>query len=206
MNIVLSCGHYAYRCPSKDDMWWQLCSSVAMGASAVSWFFIELPGVWDNYRNAPINQLGDKTQQFYWLREVNCMFNDHMGRIMNTLSIDKCYHVGEAYGGMPLFEPFDGIVDVKANDGIPLIVSSFHNENGERFYVVCNNTPFRSVHVSMKIKGDIKLTQCVYGNRFAPISILSDPVGEQMNVPDQSLGFMLAPGRMMLLKEEKKDD
>ena len=112
--------------------------------------------------------------------------------------------MGEAFGGMPLFEPFEGIVDVKGSDAAPLIISSFYNAEGERFYVVCNNTPEKSTYVSIKIKGDITLERCVYGNRFEKIQILSDPVGEQMNLPDQSLAFYLAPGQMALLKEIKK--
>lgn len=203
INTVLCIGHFSYRCPSKDDLLWQLTTSVAQGAAGVMWFHIEQSDLHANYRNAPINVLGDRTTEFGWMREVNCVFNNYVGEIMATLSIDKCYHVGEAYGGMPLFEPFDNIVDVKSSE-TPLIVSSFHNEAGERFYVVCNNSPETSTHVSMKVTGEINLTQCVYGNRFAPISLLSDPIGEKMNVPGQSLGFLLAPGQMALLKEEKK--
>lgn len=203
-NVVLSCGHYDYRCPSKDDMLWQLTTSVAHGASGISWFLIELTGISANYRNPPINQLGDRTEQFGWLREVNGVFNNHCGRIINTLTIDTCYHVGEAYGGMPLFEPFDSIVDVKSSE-TPLIVSGFHNEAGERFYVICNNSPDHITYASLKFKGDIRLSQCVYGNRFSPVRTLSDPVGERMGTPDQSVGFPLGPGQMILLKEENNN-
>lgn len=199
-NIVLSSGHYNYQCPSKDDMLWQLTTSVAHGASGVTWFLIEIPDLWENYRNLPINLLGDRTEQFYWLREVNCTFNNYCGEIMNTLKIDKCYHVGKAYGGMPLFEPFDNIVDIKGNN--PLIISSFYNENGERFYVICNNSPEKSDHITLKTKGDVKLTRCVYGNKFEEIKMASDAVADLQKIPDQSIGFWVAPGQMLLLKEE----
>lgn len=200
-NIVLSSGHYDYRCPSKGDMWWQLTTSVAHGASGVTWFVLEIPGVWENYRDLPINVLGDKTEQFYWLREVNCIFNNYCGEVMATLKIDKCYHVGETFGGMPLFEPFDNIVDIKGNN--PLIISSFYNEEGERFYVICNNCPEESTHFTLKTKGNIKMKRCVYGNKFEPIVMASDPIAELKQVPDQSIGLWMAPGQMVLLKEEK---
>ena len=58
INTVLSIGHYDYRCPSKDDMLWQLTTSAACGATGVSWFFVHLRGILHDYRNAPINQLG----------------------------------------------------------------------------------------------------------------------------------------------------
>jgi len=203
-NIVLSCGHYEYRCPTKDDMLWQLTTSVAHGAAGVSWFFIELPGIWDNYRNAPINQLGDRTEQFGWLREVNCVFNNYCGEIINNLTIDECYHAIEAFGGMPMFEPFGCIIDVKSSSGNPLVISGFHNDEGEKFYVVCNNSPEKSSHVSLKIKGGVKLMAAAYGNTFQHIHHLSDPIGEKMVDPEQSIGFYLAPGQLKLLKEVKE--
>ena len=204
MNVVLSSGHLSYRCPTKDELWWQLTTSVAMGASAISWFIIDLPGTIANYRNTPINELGDRTVEFGWMREVNCVFNNLCGEIMNTLTVEKCFCFGEMYGGITPFEPFDSIVSVSSDT--PLIVSSFHNEEGEKFYVVCNNSTEKSTYASLKIKGGVKLSQCVYGNKFEPIGMLSDPVGERMNIPDASCGFLLAPGRMMLLKEEKNND
>ena len=204
MNIVLSCGHYAYRCPSKDDMLWQLTTSVAHGASAVSWFVIELTDVPDNYRNPPINQLGDRTEQFGWLREVNCVFNNYCGRVINTLTIDTCYHVGTAYGGMPMFEPFDSILEITS--GVtPLIVSGFHNEAGEKFYMVCNNSTDEVTYASLKIKAGVCLSRCQYGNVFSKVHALTDPVGERMGNPEQSYGFPLAPGQLVLFREDKAE-
>ena len=201
MNIVLSCGHYNYRCPTKDDMLWQLTTSVAHGASAVSWFLIELTGVKFNYRNPPINQLGDRTEQFGWLREVNKVFNNHYGRVINTLTIDSCYHVGTAYGGMPLFEPFDNIVGITSAE-TPLIISSFHNEAGERFYMVCNNSADHITYASLRIKGGVTLSQCNYGNTFTKVQMLTDPVGERMGELEQSYGFPLGPGQLLLFRED----
>ncbi len=198
-NIVLSCGHYAYRCPSKDDMLWQLGTSVAHGAAGVSWFFIELPGIWDNYRNAPINQLGERTEQFQWLSEVNRVFNNYCGEIMHTLTIDTCYHVTKSYGGILLFVPFGNVLDVKS--AVPAIFSRFHDPEGKSYYIACCNSPIESAQISVKFKENIKIERCVYGNKFAPVSVHTDPVGAVEGEGGQTISIFLAPGQIALFRE-----
>ena len=201
INIVLSSGHFDYRCPSKDDMWWQLNSSVAHGAKGISWFLIDMDIIHHNYRNLPINQLGERTEQFAWLSEVNRIFQKYCGKVINTLTIDKCYHLCEAYGGMPLFEPFGNLLGVESRGNVPLIVSDFYNEQGEHFFMVCNNTPEKSANISIRVKAGVKLTRCNIDNTFMEIPALADPVGAQFNTPGQSYNFFLSPGQLALLKE-----
>ena len=203
VNVVLSSGHFDYRCPSKDDMWWQLNTSVAHGAKGISWFLIDMDIIHHNYRNMPINQLGERTEQFAWLSEVNRIFQKYCGKVINTLTIDKCYHVCEAYGGMPLFEPFGNLLGVESRDNIPLIVSDFYNDEGEHFYMICNNCPEKSANVSIRVKAGVNMTRCNIDNSFMPIPALADPIGAQFNVPGQSYNFFISPGQLVLLREEK---
>ncbi|MCL2518836.1 MAG: hypothetical protein FWF15_09770, partial [Oscillospiraceae bacterium] len=188
-NIVLSCGHYAYRCPSKDDMQWQLGTSVAHGASGVSWFFTELPGIWDNYRNAPINQLGERTEQFGWISEVNRVFNNYCGETIhkNNLVIDTCYHVTKAYGGLPLFEPFGNVLNVKSEQ--PAVFSRFHDDNGGVYYITCVNSPFNTASITMTFKADVNIERCAYGNTFAKIHAHTDPIGKMEGEGGQTINI-----------------
>ncbi len=202
VNTVLCTGHYNYRCPSKDDLLWQLSTSAAMGASGVMWYRIENHSTPADYRNAPISITGERAiPEFYNMREVNCIFNEYVGETLADLTIDKCYHAVEAFGGMPLFRPFDNLVDVQSNQ-TPLIVSSFLSREGQRYYVICNNSPSSPTFVSLKLKGGVTMTRCYYHNSFRPAETVSDPVGAREGVPDQSLGFFLAPGMLALLREE----
>lgn len=201
MNIVLCTGHYDYLCPTKDDMLWQLNTSVAHGAKAIGWFIIDIPEG-HNYRNAPINLLGERTQEFQWLSEVNRTFNGHYGRIFSALTIDTCYHVNKSYGGMPLFEPFGCVADIESRDNTPLIVSSFHNDDGEEFFAVCNNSPRDTTVVTLKIKDESEILRCYFGERFANPSSLTDPVGEKFNKGGNTKNytFFMAPGQLILFK------
>ena len=202
MNIVLCTGHYDYLCPTKDDMLWQFNTSVAHGAKAIGWFIIDIPEG-HNYRNAPINLLGERTQEFEWLSEVNRTFNGYYGRIFSALTIDECYHVNKAYGGMPMFEPFGCVVGVEARNEAPLIISSFHNDEGEKFFAVCNNSPRETTVVTLKIKDDCEILRCYFGERFGRPDSLTDPVGEKFNKGGntKTYTFFMAPGQLCLFKE-----
>ena len=119
-NVVLCTGHYDYKCPTKDDLIWQLNTSVAHGAKGVSWFIIDEPDG-HNYRNAPINIMGERTPEYYVLSEVNRTFNAYHGKVFSELTIDNCYHVCKAYGGMPLFQPFACVTEIESRNSLPLI-------------------------------------------------------------------------------------
>ncbi len=201
-NVVLSCGHYRYRCPSKYDIQWQLGTSVAHGAAGISWYVIQTPGIHDNYREAPINQLGERTQAFTDMSEVHRVFQNYCGEIITQLKIDTCYHVGKAYGGMPLFEPFGNVLEIDSNDDVPLIFSRFYDSEGNTYYVVCCNSPVETTYVSITMKTGFNLMRCVYGNRFSAIGTHTDPIGIKDVQMGQTAGIWLSPGQIALLKEE----
>ena len=87
-NIVLSTGHYDYRCPSKDDLIWQMNTSVVTGAKGIGWFIIDLPDDGQNYRNAPINRLGERTPEFYALGEVREYENGSAVKLIKLFELE----------------------------------------------------------------------------------------------------------------------
>ena len=205
-NIVLCTGHYDYMCPTKDDLIWQMNTSVAHGAKAVSWFIIDVPDG-HNYRNAPINLLGERTPEFNTLSEVNRTFNEYCGRVFATLTLDECYHVCKAYGGMSLFKPFGCVANIESRGDVPLIASSYHNDEGERFFAICNNTPDTTTCVSLTIDEGAEISRCYFGNRFGRPTSLTDPVGERENKGGntKTYTFFLSAGQIALFKEERSE-
>lgn len=204
-NIVLCTGHFDYMCPTKDDLIWQLNTSVAHGAKGVSWFILDIPnGGINNYRNAPINLLGERTAEYNVLSEVNRTFNEFCGKIFATLTIDECYHAFKAYGGMPLFQPFGCVLEVESRDNLPLIISGYHDEEGGRFFSVCNNNPDKTALVTLRVKNDVEIERCRFGNKFGEPSSLTDPVGERYNKGGntKTYTFFMAPGQLALFREK----
>ncbi len=85
-----------------------------------------------------------------------------------------------------------------------LIVSSFHDPEGQLYYVICSNTPDAPTYVTMKFKDGISLEKCAYGNVFVPMPGMRDTVEGVGTAPEHSVGFFLTPGEMILLRETKK--
>lgn len=202
-SILLSCGHYYYRCPSEDDMRWQLSTAVAHGAAGISWFFINLPGTWENYRNAPINQFGERTRTFEWLSTTNRLFQALCGNIMTGLTIDRCHHVHKAYGGMPLFEAYGKVREVHSEGNkVPLIFSQFIDKSGGLYWVVVNNSVTECTQAIVRFASGTQLEQCNFGNTFGPVPVHSDPIGQREGEGGETVNLFLAPGQLVLLREK----
>ena len=201
-NIVLCAGHYDYMCPSKDDLLWQLNTSVAHGAKGIGWFLLDIPDG-HNYRNAPINLLGERTPEYYALAEVNRTFNEYHGRVFSALEIEECYHVCKAWGGMPLFEPFGCVLEIESRNELPLIASGYSDGEGGKYFSVCNNSTTEVASVTLRVKDDVEIERCYFGNRFGTPTSLTDPVGELYNKGGntKTYTFFLSPGQIALFRE-----
>lgn len=201
MSIVL-CGSHSsdythYPVPTKDQLRWQLGSSVAMGAASVSWYVIDPCGMYEavghlyDYRDLPINALGERTEHYARLSEVNRMFLKHMGDVMHGLVIDECYHYGKCYGGVAAFRPFGKIKNL-TSDG-DLIVSRFHDKDGAEYYMVCCNSPTDSATFELIFEEGTQLSYCAWGNRFVQGG--GRPVEDGVRAY-----FSLAPGQLHLYR------
>lgn len=203
-NIVLCTGHYDYKCPTKDELIWQLNTSVAHGAKGVSWFILDEPNIGTNYRNAPINLMGERTPEYYVLSEVNRTFNEYCGKVFAELTIDECYHVNKSFGGMPLFEPFGCVMEIEERNEIPLIISGYHDSENGKYFSVCNNSSDKVACITVRIKNDTEIEQCYFGNKFGEPNSLTDPVGELYNKGKNTKTYtlFLSPGQIVLFKEK----
>lgn len=73
-TTLLSVGHFRYRCPSEDDLRWQLNTAVASGMKGILWFFVYMRTPMSNYRLAPIDEFGERTETYAWMSRVNRHF------------------------------------------------------------------------------------------------------------------------------------
>ena len=55
-TTLLSVGHFQYRCPTEDDLRWQVNTAVAHGAKGLLWFFLYKRKTKENNRNAQIDE------------------------------------------------------------------------------------------------------------------------------------------------------
>jgi hypothetical protein len=201
-SILLSIGHYYYRCPNENEMRWQLSTAVAHGASGISWFFINLTDINENYRNPAIDQFGHRTQSFEWLSTTNCLFQSLCGEIMTGLKVSDCYHVNKTYGGMPLFHPFGKVRDISSEHEVPLIISEFKDKEDRLYWMIVNNSMTECTLATIKFVLGTKLQMCKSGNVFGEVPVHTDPIGEREGEGNENVNLWLAPGQLVLLRED----
>jgi hypothetical protein len=104
---ILSVGHFDYRCPTEDLFRWQINTAVAHGAKGVLYFYMYNnvpPHAHENYRLAPIDEHGERTETFTSMSRVNRTFLRSVAPLLNDLAVRRVWRVGKAWGGFPLFD------------------------------------------------------------------------------------------------------
>ena len=73
-TTLLSSGHYDYACPDQDAYRWQISTAAALGAKAITYFYVAGINSGNNYRCFPINHFGERAESYRWLSEENRFF------------------------------------------------------------------------------------------------------------------------------------
>ena len=154
----LSVGHFRYRCPKEDDLRWQLTTSVASGANCVWWFFMYMRTCRINYRVAPIDELGERTETYEWLSRVQRSFQNQFGALFCDLIHDETWHALRAYGGYPLlaYNEHPLIKNVTCDHGLPALVSLFHLPGGAKYLALVNNSQTESGYFHLYLQPCVK--------------------------------------------------
>lgn len=160
-NTILSTPHFRYRKPSYDDMRWQVNTSLAYGAKGILYFTFNTPDNQHNnetnYRQGPINWWGERTDVFYYLRDVNREVHQRWGNKFMELELQSVAH----YPKPPVdtLEAFSGkgmVQDMNVVSGLDphVIVSEFKSRTGsERYLFVVNANPRDSIYISLGMPG-----------------------------------------------------
>jgi hypothetical protein len=152
-TTLLSVGHFRYRCPTEDDLRWQLNTALAHGAQGILYFFFYMRRPHDNYRVAPIDEHWERTQTFEWLSRVNRSLLKGPAAVVRELTLERVSHVGQAWGDVALFEGGDLVKNAVSHHRTPLIVSEFMHTNGSRYVMVVNNSQTDCSQAELTIGG-----------------------------------------------------
>ena len=153
-TTLMCTPHYDYRELSEAEFRWQLNTALAWGAKGISWFvFSQRGGSYQNYRYAPINNLGKRSESFAWLSNVNSIFLNTKAPVLKQLRFKKAYnaHINFAWGGFPVCEP-DWRVKCVTSD-TPMIVSEFTHPDGSDYVALTNMSRDRNTHPTFAVAG-----------------------------------------------------
>jgi hypothetical protein len=197
-TTLLSTGHFRYRPPSEDDLRWQLSTAVAHGAKGILYFHWNT-GTNDNYRLGPVDEFGEHTPTYDSLKRVNRRFTHKVGSTIADLALRSAEHVGEAFGGFPLFTGEGRAVEAISHAGTPLIVSEFKHPSGADYIAVTNNSCWESTRAELWVRGKRPLLENVaWEGQHVP----ADGDGWTQEREEEKAGVApwLAPGQMELYR------
>ncbi len=148
-TILLGVGHMHFRCPTYDDIRWQFNTAICAGSSGVLWFFYYQGDTCANYRLAPIDMNGDKTDSWHHFRRVHLDFLNHYGNLFNRLVSTRVTHYPRLVGGVQ-WTPnaiLSGIqTDLKDH---PLVIGEFTDKEARDYLMVVNAGFTNSVAVTL---------------------------------------------------------
>ena len=210
-SIVLSVGHFRYRCPNEDDIRWQLYTSVAHGAKGIIWFYYRMTRSHINYRNAPVNELGEKTETWTWLSRQLRLFHKTYGPLMMRLTHRGSWHLGRVYGGWQEWNnnahPF--VTDFISNHSLPGVFSRFTDDNDQEYIAILNNDQRESGMFHLIFTPKVKrIWRICFGGVEHDVATDHWDANYRKDSSDDHIisGTWLAPGQMEIYRLETESD
>ncbi|MHB1461693.1 MAG: hypothetical protein ACYC1M_10470 [Armatimonadota bacterium] len=190
-NVVLTSAYCAFREVTATDIRMQVFGSLVYGARGISYYKFcsgHLPILQaldlGNFRSGPLDEFGEKTQTWEWLRNTNRKVLNLAPTLVKLHSNDV-YHTG---GVIPAGNhgPTDKTL-LKSIGGGEFVVGDFTHEDGTRYVMIVNKNMLHSATCQLEFNIPIKTIEYV--------SLIDGKVRPFVAWP-----YFLAPGQGLLLK------
>ncbi len=189
-NIVLTAPHWHYRELTQTDLRMQTFGSLVYGCKGLSYYKFysgSIVGAPDlgNFRMGPLDQFGEKTQVWDWLRNINRQILN-MGPTLLKLRSDDVYH----FGAVPdkNHGPSNKTLVKSMKDGVNWIAGDFTHEDGSRWVMIVNKDLQHSSPVQPEFNAPVKSVEYL------------DPISGKLRPYTTPFYYYLAPGQGVLLK------
>jgi len=196
-TIVLSSAHLTYGEPNETHLRLQVWGSLVYGARGICYYkfisrslpILEAPDLGD-WRNGPLDQFGEKTLAWGWMRNLNRQIQNVAPTLLKLRS-DLVYHVGEVPAQNRGIGDDTLVKGLKAGDAF--VIGDFTHEDGSRWVMIVNKNLKNSVPCQPEFRAEMDAVEYV-----SPIT------GELADFPGP--WYCLAPGQGVLLKLSPKTD
>lgn len=170
-NVVLTATHWNYRELTETDYRMEVFGSLVYGAKGIGFYkflsgSLPILGAPDlgNFRNAPLDQFGEKTPAWHWLRNINRQVHN-LAPVLLKLDSNDVYHIG---GNIPdrNHGPSETSLVKNIPDGEFVIGDFTHSENGKRYVMIVNRSMVNSQRCAPEFHspaGEVKYVSPVTG-------------------------------------------
>jgi hypothetical protein len=197
-NVVLTATHWQYRELTEADLRMEVFGSLVYGVRGIGYYkfmsgslpILEAPDL-GNFRNGPLDQFGEKTLAWHWLRNINRQVHN-LAPVLLMLDSNDVYHIG---GTIPVRNhgPSETALVKHIPDGDFVVGDFTHRDNGKRYVMIVNRSMVNS-------------QRCAPEFRSAPREVkYVSPVSGKV-VPYVAWAYFLAPGQGVLLELESDEN
>jgi hypothetical protein len=187
-----------------DDIRRQLNAAAACGFRGIAWYLIYI-GVWQNYRNSPINEHGRKTEMYWWMSDVVRRFLKVQGPVLVKLKFQRAFFVGGSWGDWPSTIDSELIKSAFVHeDRYPFILTEFKDDDGNDYVAITNHSRDGSGNARITWHGTPDVFVVAWeGSEGKPFDKLEEI---RPGWPIKHTGHTLGPGQMELLRVVQKND
>lgn len=151
-NIILATPHFRYRAPSKDDMRWQLYTSLAYGCGGLLYFTWYTP-LLSNYRDGPIDAHGERSERWYMIRDLHRDFRARFEQVYLRLRSQQVCHWPDAPEGSRVLDGTGLVAEIKSDgDDGEFVVGEFLDERNRPWVMVVNRSPRHSTQAHLTFR------------------------------------------------------
>lgn len=196
-SILLS-AHYHFRVPTEYDIMWQITTAAACGCRGMIGFRFYDRTLGPNYHGSPVDEYGNKTEQYYKLLRCQRRFNDHFGELLMTLKRQGTYFLGVQRGDYPMFGAgtHPVVTGIKANE--EALIAFFKAEDGTEYMCIVNGSQVNDgVYKIFWDRENYDLMQILCNGTV-------ETQYDCMNTGAPYDGLWLYPGQMSMFRIQKK--
>jgi hypothetical protein len=194
-GFIQTCAFDGHRSPTRDEIAWQVNTSLAYGAKGVQYFpyWQPSPERGYNFQPAMIDLLGRRTQHYYDVQDVNTTILAGIGNKLRAMRSESVTHANEpaAPANSVRFSPDNYLADTS---GDPVLLSRFVDDAGARWLFVANRSHHAFAKATVKLRSASVAQVSRFDSASRGITPQRDPAGISVSLrPGQSALYHLAP-------------
>jgi hypothetical protein len=170
-SFAMSSAHLTYPIPNKEHFRMQVYSNIAYGTKGIQYFTYWMPDR-NPYISGPINSKGNRTNEYYILKEINNEIQKLSHIYLSCNSYDVSFYGNVPQGTKEFSKPPYYIKSIQIKGGDALL-SEMKNENND-FFMIQNINLHNEI--SVKVQADTLCSIVLKSGKIIPVSLINEEI------------------------------